>query len=278
VRIFGGGDETAKLANTARHVLGLIGDPSPRAPRTLRALRWLIGLAGRRMLRFRLELVGGENLPGDAAGRAVGGWIAAGLPHVTWIEPFVMLVLLPVEPRLIWFGDGRVIERSWWRRFVFRRLGGVVPIWPGGGPRAFESHLEAVQQVVDAGAVFALFPEKGPPIPPGEARPLEPGLGYFGLRSGAPIVPIVFGGTHELFLGRRIRMVVLPPTTARELAGLAGDDPLPEPDSPGERDAARTMVEALHVRTVEAVAEAHRATEPPPGTRRHWSWLTHGFR
>lgn len=264
--------------NTARHVPGLIGDPSPRASRLLRLVRWTIGFIGRHVLGFRLELIGDEHIPRDAHGRPLGGWIAAGLPHVTWIEPFVMLVLLAPEPRLIWFGDGRVIERSWWRRVVFRRIGGVVPIWPGGGPRAFGSHLEAVQRVVDAGAVFALFPEKGPPVPPGQARPLEPGLGYFALRTGAPVVPIVFGGTHELFLGRRIRMVVLPPTTAREMAGLAGDDPLPEADSAAERETARRIVEVLHARTAEAVASTHLATEPPPGTRKRCRWLTHVLR
>ena len=84
--------------STAQHVLGLIGDPSPRASRLLRFLRRTIDFLGRRVLRFRLELVGEENLPRDASGRVLGGWIAAGLPHVTWIEPFVMLVLLPPEP------------------------------------------------------------------------------------------------------------------------------------------------------------------------------------
>ena len=34
---------------------------------------------------------------------------------------------------------------------------------------------------------------------------IAPGIGYFGLRSGAPIVPMVFGGTHELYRGRRIQ-------------------------------------------------------------------------
>src|SRR3990170_270619 len=274
----GGSSERGASVSAAPHALGLIGDSSPGASRLLRLLRRSIGLLGRRVLRFRLELIGGENLPGDAHGPPVGGWIAAGLPHVTWIEPFVMLVLLPPEPRLTWFGDGRVIERSWWRRFVFRRIGGVVPIWPGGGPRAFGSHLEAVQRVVDAGAVFALFPEKGPPVPPGQARPLEPGLGYFALRTGALVVPIVFGGTHELFLGRRIRMVVLPPTTAPAPAGPAPHEPLPAPPPAAERETARGIVEALHARTADAVASAHLAAEPAPGTRKRWRWLTHAFR
>ena len=59
------------------------------------------------------------------------------MPHVTWIEPFVMLVLLPPELRLTWFGDARVRERSVWRRAIMPRLGRVVPIRPRGGPEAF---------------------------------------------------------------------------------------------------------------------------------------------
>ena len=54
-----------------------------------------------------------------------------------------------------------------------------------------------------------------------EARPLAPGIGYFGLRSGAPIVPLVFGGTHELYRGRRIQMRVLPAVRAADLAAEA---------------------------------------------------------
>ena len=33
-------------------------------------------------------------------GRPAGGWIAAGMPHRTWVDPFVVADDLPVEPRL----------------------------------------------------------------------------------------------------------------------------------------------------------------------------------
>ena len=185
-----------------------------------------------------------------------------------------MLVLLPVEPRLVWFGDARAMERSRLRRTAFRFLGGVVPIHPGGGPEAFDGHVAAVREVVGAGGVFALFPERGPAAPPGQARPIAPGIGYFGLRSGAPIVPLVFGGTHELYRGRRIQLRVLPAVRAADLAAEASLSGAVQ----DERDAAHAVAAALHALTAEAVAEAHRATEPPPGTVRRWRWLTHAFR
>ncbi|MET1232802.1 MAG: lysophospholipid acyltransferase family protein [Candidatus Limnocylindrales bacterium] len=246
----------------------------PGAPVALRLLRRTFGLIGRGLLGFHLELSGEEHLPRDRDGRPVGGWIAAGLPHVTWIEPFVMLVLLPVEPRLVWFGDARAMERSRLRRAAIRVLGGVVPIRPGGGPEAFEGHVESIRAVVGTGAIFALFPERGPAVPPGKARPIASGIGYFGLRSGAPIVPIVFGGTHELYRGRRIQMRILPPVAATDLAAEASMSGAVM----DERDAAHAVAAAVHTLTAEAVAEAHRATEPRPGSTKRWRWLTHAFR
>jgi hypothetical protein len=62
--------------------------------------------------------------------------------------------------------------------------------------------------------------------------------------------------------------------TARELAGLADDAVLPEPWSPAEREAAHRIVAGLHARTVEAIVDAHRATEPQDGSRKRWQWLT----
>jgi 1-acyl-sn-glycerol-3-phosphate acyltransferase len=259
---------------TAGQRHGLLGPPSPRAPWLYRLLLRLIRLVGRGVLAFRLEMRGEDRLPRDADGRPTGGWIAAGLPHRTWIDPFVLVDLLPVEPRLIFMGDGRAIFRSRLRRLLFRAVGGVVPIWPGSGPSAFGSHLEAVASVVEAGAVLVIFPEVGPAVPIERARPLGKGIAYFALRTGAPIVPLVLGGTHELFRGRRIVLDVLQPITAGELGGLPPDARMPEPGSPAERALADRIVEALHARTAEAVARAHEAAKPAPGSPRPWRWLT----
>ena len=252
---------------------GLVGRPSSRAPRFYRLL--LLGCrAIARVLGFRFVLEGAERLPLDADGRPAGGWIAAGLPHRTWIDPFVLALLLPVEPRINWLGDGRAIYRSRLRAFVFSRIGGVIPIWPSGGRKAFEEHVDAARSVIDAGAVFGLFPEVGPAVPVDRARPLSPGIAYFALRTGARIVPLVLGGAHELYLGRAIILHVLEPVTARHLAGLAPDAPLPEPGTNEERELAGVITHRLQALVAGPVAELHARSEPPPGTRKRWRWLT----
>jgi 1-acyl-sn-glycerol-3-phosphate acyltransferase len=260
---------------------GLIGEASPRAGVAYRLLRFAWRVAAF-VLRFHVEVSGLEHLPRDPSGSMVGGWVAAGLPHRTWIDPFLVWMVLPPEPRLVFFGDARTMARSPLRRWVVRRVGGILPIPSHGGPRSFATHLAAAGKVLNAGAVFCLFPESGMPVPVGTARPISPGVGYVALRSGAPVVPIVIGGNDLLFLGRRIAVRIGEPVTWVELAATGGAEPLPErapaPGSGEERRLARRVSEGLHARTAVDVLRAHQDVAPPPGARVHGTWLTHLFR
>lgn len=252
---------------------GLIGAASPRPTMGYRLVAVVVRFIGRRVFAFRTEVRGMDHVPRGGDGRMAGGWVAAGLPHRTWVDPFVVFDALPREPRLVFFGDGPAIFRSWWRRWLVRRVGGVIPIWPGGGRDAVERHLAGARAALDAGAIVCLFPESGPPTPPGTARPLGLGVAYFALRADRPIVPIILGGTDELYRGRRFLLDVLPPLTARDLAGLAPDAALPEPWSSAERAMAHRIATALHDLSATPVAAAHEATRTPAGTRRRWRWL-----
>jgi len=220
------------------------------------------------VLRLRFEVSGLENLPRDAAGRPVGGWIAAGMPHRTWIDPFVPWMLLPARPRLTFFGDARTMARSPLRRWVMARLGGVIPIPAAHDPRAVPVHLAAAETVIRGGGVFCLFPETGPATPPGTIRRLGAGIGYIALRNRTPIVPMILGGTHELYLGRRIVLRVLTPLDPVTLAGLDETADLPAPGSPDERVAVHRLLSALADAVAGPVLEAHGRAEPAPGTRK----------
>jgi len=235
-----------------------------------RALPWLF--------RARLILEGAERLPRDSAGRPTGGWIAAVVPHRTWIDPFVPWILLPARPRFAFFGDARTMARSPFRRFLIRRLGGVIPIPAGRDPRTVERHLEAARAVLDAGAIFMLMPETGPPSALGELRRLGSGMGYFALRNRAPIVPLVLGGNDEIEFGRRIILRVLPALDPVEAAGLEPDEPAPQPGSSSERAAVRRLTAAFAERVAPAVADVQARAEPPRGTRRRGPRLTKLFR
>lgn len=254
---------------------GLIGEVS-RRPRVV--FRVAIGLC--RFIAFvfglRLELRGAEHLPRDAQGRPAGGWIAVPVPHRRWIDPFLLLLLLPIEPRLAFFADGRVLFRTRFRRLLFRLLGGMVPVWPRGGAKAFWGHIEAARRVLEAGAVFVIFPEAGPPSPPDRARTIEPGFGYLAMRTGAPLVPMVIGGTGELYRGRRLVLSVLPAMTPQELAGIPAAAELPEPGSHQERAEARRIADAFAELLAPPITELHAEIERASARdRKRWRWLTH---
>lgn len=239
---------------------GLIGRATDRPGLLYRFFRLLFAVCGR--LLFRVEVHGLENLPRGLDGRPAGGWICCGLPHRTWAEPLVLMFALPARPRIVMLGEGPTIFRSAWQAFLIRRVGGVIPVWRGSGASGFEEVVAAVRQVVAAGAVFAIFPEVGPPARPPEFRRLSPGVARMAQHAGAPIVPVVFGGTHELYLRRRIVMHILPAI---------------EPPAESGRAAALALMSELLERTSPAAAEAHRAAEADPPRLRIGRWLTGPF-
>jgi 1-acyl-sn-glycerol-3-phosphate acyltransferase len=199
------------------------------------------------------------------------------MPHRTWIDPFLVADLMPREVRLVFFGDGRAIYRSWWRRLAVRIVGGVIPIWPGGRREAVEAHLEAARTALAVGCVFVVFPEVGSAAPLGSARPLGLGVAYMALRTGAPIVPLVIGGAHELYRGRRLALQVLPPVAWQHLVAVEPGATPPEPWSSEERRLAHRVTERLAATVAPAVAAVHLATEAPAGTIKRWTWLTEAW-
>ena len=256
---------------------GLLGAASPRPGMTYRMLR-AIWRGAFMLLGARLELEGREHLPRDARGRRTGGWIAAIVPHRTWIDPFVPWILLSERPRFAFFGDARTMARSPLRRFVVRRLGGVIPIPASRDPRTVALHLEAAKAVLDAGAIFMLMPETGPASEPGALRRIGGGMAYVALRSGAQIVPMVLGGNDEIYFGRRIILRVLPALDPLDLAGLSGGEPPPASGSSAERRAARRMTQAFTARVTDEVVDVHARSVAPPGTRKRGRRLTTLFR
>jgi 1-acyl-sn-glycerol-3-phosphate acyltransferase len=265
---------------------GLVGRPTRRAGWAYRLARFVLWLLLKGILRFRIEVEGREHLPVQPRPRSTGGdakgWIAAGVPHRTWVDPFVIMLALPIEPRLVFFGDGRAMFRSWWRRLVVGLVGGLIPIWvrrytPGVEREdVMATYTTAVRSAIAAGAVLAIMPETGPPVPPERARPFGRGLAYFALRADAPIVPIILGGTDVLFLGRRIVVRILPPVTPADLLG--GDAIRPVEGSREERLAARRITAALEALTASHVPEVRERAAPAPGAKRRWIGLTHLWR
>jgi 1-acyl-sn-glycerol-3-phosphate acyltransferase len=233
--------------------------PEARASVLYRFLRLVARFVLFVVFRFRIQTSGQEHLPR-------GGYLLVGAAHRGWMDPFVVMHAIPEEPRAWFLGSAPSTFTSAWRERLIHRVGGLLPVWRGGVGIAH--HVESAKAVVGNGAVFVQMPEGTVSGPPGRIGPFRAGWAVIALRTEAPVVPLAIAGTEELYVGRRLASRVLPATTARALAGLGPDEPLPPPDTRAELDVAHRMSEALAAMLGPAVEAIHPWTTDPPEHRR----------
>ncbi|MEX1168744.1 MAG: lysophospholipid acyltransferase family protein [Chloroflexota bacterium] len=211
--------------------------------------------------RFGIRTDGQVHLP-------TGGYLLIAAAHRGWMDPFVVMHAIPVQPRAWFLGSAPSTFSSRWRERLIHSLGGLLPVWRGG--MGVEQHVESARAVVANGGVFVQMPEGTVSGPPGRLGPFRTGWAVIALRTDAPIVPLAMAGTEELYLGRRMASRVLPVTSVRALAGLAPDSPFPTPGSRDELALARVMSDGLSAILAPAVETLQPWTVDPPGKRR---WL-----
>lgn len=220
------------------------------------------------VFRFRIRTEGREHLPH-------GGYLLVAAAHRGWMDPFVVIHALPVEPRAWFLGSAPSTFTSRWRERLIHALGGLLPVWRGG--IGVGHHVASARAVVANGGVFVQMPEGTVSGPPGRLGPFRTGWAVIALRADAPIVPLAMAGTEELYLGRRMASRILPVTSARALAGLDADDALPAPDTRDELDTARRMSESLAGILAPVVESLHAWTVDPPShprrLQRRLTWL-----
>jgi 1-acyl-sn-glycerol-3-phosphate acyltransferase len=220
------------------------------------------------VFRFHLSTEGREHLP-------AGGYFLVAAAHRGWMDPFVVLHAIPTEPRAWFLGSGPSTFTSRWRERFVHRLGGLLPVWRGGV--GIEGHVASARAVTGNGGVFVQMPEGTVSGPPGRIGQFRVGWAVIAMRTDGPIVPLAMAGTDELYVGRRMASRVLPATSARALAGLPPDAPLPPEDSREELDVARRMNERLSEMLGPVVVELYARTVDPPGhprrLRHRLTWL-----
>lgn len=250
---------SARLGGAREGLVWLGRTPEAHASLEYRAVRTLARLILFGVFRFRIRTDGQQHLPR-------GGYLLVAAAHRGWMDPFVVMHAIPSEPRAWFLGSGPSTFTARWRERLIRRIGGLLPVWRGGV--GIDQHVAAARAVIGNGAVFVQMPEGTVSGPPGRLGPFRTGWAVICLRTDAPLVPLAMAGTDELYIGRRMASRVLPPTTARELAGLSPGEPLPLPGSREELDLARRMSEGLAAMLAPAVEELNAWTVDPPSRRR----------
>lgn len=244
-------------------------EPESRASLLYRGIRLLARAILFGVFRFRIDTAGQEHLPRG------GGYILIAAAHRGWMDPFVVIHALPLEPRAWFLGSGPSTFTARWREVLVHRLGGLLPVWRGGV--GVEQHVASARSVIRNGGVFVQMPEGTVSGPPGRLGPFRIGAALIALRTGATIVPLAIAGTEELYIGRRMASRVLPATTPRELLGDAWDGTLPPEGTREELELARRLTERFEAVLRPVVEALHPATVDPPDhprrLRRGLTWL-----
>jgi 1-acyl-sn-glycerol-3-phosphate acyltransferase len=253
----------------AREGLDWLGrEPESKASLLYRALRLLARFILFGLFRFRVSTTGQELLP-------KGGYLLIGAAHRGWMDPFVVIHALPVQPRAWFLGSGPSTFTSRWRERLIHRIGGLLPVWRGG--LGVEPHVASARAVLASRGVFVQMPEGTVSGPAGRLGPFRNGAALIALRTGAPVVPLAIAGTEEVYIGRRMATRVLPPTSARQLLGDAWDGTLPEAGSREEMELARLVTARFEALLGPVVEELQPGTVDPPGhprrLRRRLTWL-----
>jgi 1-acyl-sn-glycerol-3-phosphate acyltransferase len=243
-------------------------EPEARASWLYRVLRIVARVVIFGAFRFRIETTGQEHIP-------AGGYLLVAAAHRGWMDPFVVMHAIPAEPRAWFLGSAPSTFTTRWRERLIHRLGGLLPVWRGGV--GIEGHVAAARAVIANRAAFVQMPEGTISGSPGRLGPLRTGWAIIALRTGAPIIPLAMAGTEELYLGRRLASRILPATTARALAGMSDDEPLPAEGSRAELDVARRMSDALAAELGPVVERLYQRTVDPPAhkrrLRKRLTWL-----
>ena len=162
-------------------------------------------------LLFRVKIIGLENVPSAPA------IICAN--HLGWTDPFLILLFLPIEPRIYVLGERQVKEISGFRTVMINWMQIMVAL-DRGKPR---EALRIMQGVLERGGSLLLFPEGHLGTKEGELLELQHGAAHLSVTANVPLLPIGLTGTSALWVGRRLVVRIGKPIYPSNFEGESRD-------------------------------------------------------
>ena len=140
--------------------------------------------------------------------------------HHNGIDPFLVFGVVPLEPRITWFGPKEADFSRGFKNRVMAFFGGMIPYHPQ--KTTLTSAVRAVRRVFAAGGVLGIFAEGRVGFRESELLPFEEGAAAFAAMSGVPVVPCAIVGSSRLWFRRRIEIRFGPPIRTDDAHGRAG--------------------------------------------------------
>ncbi len=160
---------------------------------------------------FRLTAQGLEHIPPT-------GPVLLAANHCSFLDP--PLIALAIPRQITFLAKEELFSvpiLSWWIRWM-----GTYPVSRGEGDL---KAIRTVMRLMENHKALLIFPE-GTRSLDGNLQPLENGLAWLALKTGAPVVPVYVEGTHQALSPQarfprpcRVRMRVGPPLPPEPLGG-----------------------------------------------------------
>lgn len=124
--------------------------------------------------------------------------------HHNGFDPMLVLAVVPIEPRITWFGPKEADFSRGFKNRVMAFLGGMIPYNPE--KTTLTSAVRAVRRVFQADGVLGIFAEGRIGFRETELLPFEDGAAAFAVASGVPVVPCAIVGSTHLWFRRRVEV------------------------------------------------------------------------
>jgi 1-acyl-sn-glycerol-3-phosphate acyltransferase len=148
---------------------------------------------------FRVQVEGRERIP-------TGRPLICAANHHSWLDPFLLLAILPLAPRRYALGiNAGAAVSPVWRRIIgpFHTL---IPL-DRARPQAA---IHAMEDILERGNTLIIFPEGGIGPGDGRVRPLQSGTAYLAQRTGYPILTVGITGSYDLWWRKRLTVRIGP--------------------------------------------------------------------
>jgi 1-acyl-sn-glycerol-3-phosphate acyltransferase len=173
--------------------------------------------------------------------------------HHNGFDPMLVLSVVPIEPRITWFGPKEADFSRGFRNRFMAYFGGVIPYNPE--KTTLTSAVRAVRRVFEADGVLGIFAEGRIGFRESALLPFEDGAAAFAVASGVPVVPCAIVGSTDLWFRKRLEVRFGPALQTDAVRG-------------------RHALAELEARIREAVAALLPTEEPRLPRRRPLAFLT----
>jgi 1-acyl-sn-glycerol-3-phosphate acyltransferase len=146
---------------------------------------------------FRVQVDGRERIP-------TGRPLICAANHHSWLDPFLLLAILPLTPRRYAIGNASAVSSAW--RRVITPFHTFIPL-DRARPQAA---IHAMEDILDRGNTLIIFPEGGIGPGDGHVRPLQSGTAYLAQRTGYPILTVGITGSYDLWWRKRLTVRIGP--------------------------------------------------------------------